>query len=744
MTEPPSLRRNVFHLVALSAFAVAQPLFDLWTQAPEFFLVRGVDGIDVLFLTAVVSFAPAIALGFAEWAVQPFGRRPLAVLHAAFVALLGGLFVAPLLNRHATGSAFLVLAIAAAAGLALAVAYVARSGVRALVGWLAPAALVFPALFLFRPPMSTILFPPRAELGGATVENDVPIVMIVFDEFPSFALVDSKGEIDAKLFPNFARLAREGTWFRNATTVASKTPSALAAILTGNLQGRNPLDAPENRARNLFTLLGGSYELNVTESYVPYCPPSLCRRTDRSVRSRRVAAMLADAAIVLLHVLSPPEWADRLPTLAYASLLVRSEHPSTSPRRGLRLTNRGNGQHWSRSPVKRAEAFERFIASIAPGERPGLHYLHVLLPHVPYVFEPSGHICAGWELSPSDRWYDIEDPEVMQQRLLMQVGWLDMMIGRLLAHLERVGMYDRALLVLVADHGISFRPSVERRAVSTDNACDILSIPLFMKLPGQRSGGIDDRNVEIIDILPTIGAAVGIAIPWPVTGQSALALGAERAKKTFVGPSWPSEEAMFRGRTSVDFARDFGRGCLLNDRPNPTVASGEDDQRIFRVGPFGSLVGHEVGALRIAADQGVRVRLSADLSPPVARDAPVVPCFVEGAIAVSEGSAEGLPVAVAVNGTIRAVGETRRGPSDRPPPGAVPEPATFTVPVAGSAFRDQRNVVEVFVPRWVEGSVELVPADGAAASADGQVPEEHFLLGNRVPVDRIEGARPSS
>ena len=39
-----------------------------------------------------------------------------------------------------------------------------------------------------------------------------------------------------------------------------------------------------------------------------------------------------------------------------------------------------------------------------------------------------------------------------------------------------------------------------------------MSVPLFIKLPGQTEGRIDDRNVESVDILPTIADVLGISI----------------------------------------------------------------------------------------------------------------------------------------------------------------------------------------------------------------------------------------
>ena len=60
------------------------------------------------------------------------------------------------------------------------------------------------------------------------------MVVILFDEFAGFALNGPDGRIDAARYPNFARLATDATWYRNATTVADYTERAVPALLTGD------------------------------------------------------------------------------------------------------------------------------------------------------------------------------------------------------------------------------------------------------------------------------------------------------------------------------------------------------------------------------------------------------------------------------------------------------------------------------------------------------------------------------
>ena len=146
-------------------------------------------------------------------------------------------------------------------------------------------------------------------------------------------------------------------------------------------------------------------------------------------------------------------------------------------------------------------------------------------PHGPAQFLPSGreyHAVeeAGALWDDKGRW---RGPLLVDQALqhhLLQVGYVDAILGTLVRRLQAVGLYDRALVVVVADHGISFEPGGSPRAVTEGNVADIAGVPFFVKYPGQRHGAVDRRAAETIDVVPTIADVVGARIPWHVDGRS--------------------------------------------------------------------------------------------------------------------------------------------------------------------------------------------------------------------------------
>ncbi len=87
---------------------------------------------------------------------------------------------------------------------------------------------------------------------------------------------------------------------------------------------------------------------------------------------------------------------------------------------------------------------------------------------------------------------------------MLQVGFVDSQIVRLLELIRAASWYDDALVMVMADHGISFRAGGAVRGGVVENIDDIAYVPLFVKPPGQTEGGIDDRPAMLYDVLPTI------------------------------------------------------------------------------------------------------------------------------------------------------------------------------------------------------------------------------------------------
>ena len=139
--------------------------------------------------------------------------------------------------------------------------------------------------------------------------------------------------------------------------------------------------------------------------------------------------------------------------------------------------------------------------------RPALNFKHALLPHVPWQYLPDGrqYRRAATEPIPGSRASPTRTrarSTQLQLRHLLQVGLRrPASSSRLIARLKQLGIYDDALVVVTADHGVSFKQGqFDRRNVNRGNIDEITPVPLFVKAPGQSKGRVDDAIVETTDI----------------------------------------------------------------------------------------------------------------------------------------------------------------------------------------------------------------------------------------------------
>ena len=492
------MRAAALHLTALTSLAIAQPLLDLLGRTPEFFAVRGATRAEIVVFALLLVLVPPLVLLAVEALAGP--ARPL--LHVVFVGILVSMFALQALGRFAP---------AVLLGGAAAAAYVRLPAARAVLSVLAVAPAVFLALFLLRSPAADLVWPEeQAHARPAPSRAAAPVVLVVFDEFAGMSLMDARGRLDARRYPGFGRLARTSTWYRNAVAASKATERAVPAILTGRQVERGTLPILADHPDNLFTLLGATRAPNVHETVTRLCPPRLCPQRRRRTLRSDLGLFLEDLAVVYGHVTLPEAQRGRLPSI------------------DNRWENFRGGRGRGRAP-ERAAVLERFLASIEPQSRPALHFLHVLLPHAPYEYLPSG---TRYDAPPGlpglrhEEWGPDERLALQaQQRYLLQVGFVDRFVARLLERLEETRLLERSVVVVTADHGVSFHAGDGRRT-SRRHVEDIALVPLFVKLPRQRAARVVERPVATTAILPLIARAAGAEVPWRV--ETGVAMDGER------------------------------------------------------------------------------------------------------------------------------------------------------------------------------------------------------------------------
>jgi hypothetical protein len=588
-----------------------------------------------------------------------------------------------------------VLAPGAVVGGALAAYLYARARfVPVLLTVLSPALVVLPLLFLFGSPVRDLITPPTA----ASAASDVPVVVVVFDGLPLSSLLADAERIDRDWFPHFAALADEAHFFRNATTVAETTAYALPAIVTGLYPAWSRPATAAEYPQNLLTLLSETHAINVFEPYTRLCPTDLCYGGRvRILRSERLAQVFADLPFLYLQVVLPDDWAQRVTAVNATWREIESPDADGEAWRQQLRTHRSD-LNWM---------FSEFLARVVTCDRPALHFLHVSLLDGPPRYLPSGRSYHPTGTLPSARPRSADSRDTSSaetqalQRHLLQVGFADAFLGRLRSKLEAEGLYERALVIVTADHGVSFTPGLRNHTLdpSGRNAGDLLWVPLLVKLPGQTAGRVSDRNVESVDVLPTILDVLAKEPPQPLDGRSLVAATSPERSEKIVYRTPAGGEPLHRERRTLPASVPGALATVATISRSFEREAGPD--ALFSVGPYRMLAGRipgdtldpdtpSVGAVHLDDPAAYE-----DVDP----ESGFLPALVSGTLEMDEPPAESLFLAIVLNGTIRAAPRTYRSAD-----GVL----RFSAMVPEESFRAGANDVEIFVLKRIPRGVALL------------------------------------
>lgn len=671
-------------LVALTSFAFGRPVLATFGDTPALFVGRAASRLDIAGFALAVMVVPAFAAVTVGLASTALGGRVRHATHLGLVALCAGLGVWRAVHDPTGGRTWEVraLAIGAAGGVVVGLLRwfgrtkdVAASFLR----WASIGAVVFLVQFLWLSPTGGHLLEPAVAVDhDATAaamaglgDDAPPVVVLVLDELPTASLLDGDGAIDAELFPNLAALAGDATWYRNHTTVAGETVAALPALTTGRYPSANLLSERPD-PNNIFTLLGERYDVTAREAVTRLCPADLCERSAPSA----FWPLLGDATGF---------W-QRGATLETAAALTPTLPGATGPRR-------------YQNAVRAIDQLD-----VTGRERPSFTFLHLLLPHSPWRYTDEGDLYARPPSVPGafgNGWAGA-GMGVGLQRHILQAQAADALVGDTVATLRDAGVYDDALVVVTADHGVSFMPFAPARGMVRGNEHEIMWSPLLVKAPGQTDGVVDDSNVLSIDVVPTIADELGIDLPWEVDGIPAHTAGDERPAhvKPYVSSYTdggmpvmsPSGDSPY---VEISTAAMFRR-VLASD---PVAGSGPT--AAWRLTDYGDAVGRQVADLTTGDRHDGTVTVTWPRGFDDVDTAEPLPLEL---VAGTDLPAETM-VAFALDGTVAAMGEVQ----DHPEGGGLLVQGML-VPWA---FHDGDHELEAFVVTGDVGDPVLSPVDVA-------------------------------
>jgi arylsulfatase A-like enzyme/Flp pilus assembly protein TadD len=333
----------------------------------------------------------------------------------------------------------------------------------------------------------------RSSAPGPGTHGTAPpnIVLITLDT----TRADRVGFLGSKrgLTPNLDGLARQSAVFTRAYAQVPLTSPSHATILTGTYpQYHHVLDFPDVLGEDL-----------------PYAPAIL------QSHGYHTAAFIASLA------LDPHGGAPGFDRgfdvynagFSSAKFLVERDRYNSIERRGDEVVSRATT--WLNHNPK----------------GPFFMWVHLYDPHEPY--DPPEPYKSRYAAEPYDG----------------EIAYMDSAVGKLLRELKTRGLYDGAMIAVMADHGESLGAHGEETH-GFFLYDETINVPLVIKLPHARAaekpiGGqtikgqsikdgqtedrqiygrrIDDR-VGLVDVMPTMLQTAGIAVPIEVQGESLLGL----------------------------------------------------------------------------------------------------------------------------------------------------------------------------------------------------------------------------
>jgi len=527
---------GAIHIFALFAIAIAHPVLDLLVKEDHVTLLVAHQSRteDVFLLVAVLCLALPLALCLVIWTFYAISSALGRTMHSLIVWLLAFAFIQILCNQHLNGYGWLPTAASAVAAFALVLLYRRSAPARYFVTLLGPAIVVVPALFLLNPAIQPLIANADDSMGEPLKgSRGLPhILLLVFDELPLASLLDEHGGIDGGRYPNFADLAATSTWYRNANTIHYATRFSIPSILTGTDHwerfGKQNVNRPrvmlqrETFPENIFLLFEDTHDSYVLMSNSEFTMPVLQDLQYMPPLAERFSFLASDLVVIFGHQVFPEPLRGLLPGIEgqwqdFAGDRQFGDDPEEWPYQGGK-------------PYR----IRQLIEALHRSNRPGLYVTHVVLPHHPYRHNESGQLHENVIHIPDDRvkipkgrniWDNETAANAAWQAHLLQLGFVDRLLGMVLQRLRDLRMFDDTLIVVTADHGISFYwddQSLPPSDFTAIQSSEVLNVPLFIKAPDQTQPRVSDEIVQTIDILPTVAGMLNVDIPWETDGISVL------------------------------------------------------------------------------------------------------------------------------------------------------------------------------------------------------------------------------
>jgi arylsulfatase A-like enzyme len=364
--------------------------------------------------------------------------------------------------------------------------------------------------------------PPAHQVAGRSGPN---VLLIAIDALRPDHL--SVYGYPRRTSPNLEHLAQEGVIFTNAFANSSWTRASVATIFTSlypSSHGVNEMGSGLSGA--LLTLPEALHEHGYATgifSANPFVSPRFGYAQGVESFHHRPASTFSELMLgrILRSLRKRSSVADR----AYGALKA----VESSPRLGRSTSTDAPGLN---------EAFLNWVRSL--NGPPFFAYLHYMEVHTPYhhpepfrrLFDPASagtpptHLPLHEGFAPFARGQQLP-PEGLA-RLVAQydgaIAYFDRELGELFGQLQELGLYDRTVIIVTADHGEEFYEH-EGWGHGKSLFNEVIRVPLIVRYPPAfPSGAVIAHTAQHVDLMPTILDLCNVPMSGAVEGYSLASL----------------------------------------------------------------------------------------------------------------------------------------------------------------------------------------------------------------------------
>lgn len=351
------------------------------------------------------------------------------------------------------------------------------------------------------------------------------VILIVLDTFRS-------DHINADITPSIDLFSKNSLVYKNCISISPWTLPSHASIFTGQYpmtHGAHFIKHPQKNSKNYYPL--SSKKTTLTEilnkaGYKSYGVVSNYAYLNTTSGISQGFDFYDSKCNPAFHYYSLEETLSRVP---FISGIIKS----LSKLSGLYESK----LQYFRKPVRLAEDINKSVKRVikkhfSNSRNPFFLFINYMDTHIPYIppkeYRDRSKIKEKW----LEHFYPPGWGDIMQKKRGMtkeesghihaaykgEAAYLDKELGKFLAYLKNIGVYNDSMIIITSDHGefLGEHSFVGHGGFSLYN--EVLSVPLIVKYPGNKSNGKSSKMVQQVDILPTILKVLDIKIPSFVEG----------------------------------------------------------------------------------------------------------------------------------------------------------------------------------------------------------------------------------